>query len=117
MDDAGIVNFAAQKDAVELRPVSEPGEAGDGVDLGDVGDLGEVDLQAAPLDTDGDGLPDFRDLDSDADGVLDALDNCRLVDNADQADEDTDGVGDACTPLDADLAPGAPGGVPAEDTR
>ena len=34
--------------------------------------------------------------DFDADGVLDAVDNCRVVYNPDQADRDSDGVGDAC---------------------
>ena len=38
--------------------------------------------------------------DSDSDGVLDSLDNCRLVANADQRDTDADGIGNAC---DADL--------------
>jgi hypothetical protein len=37
------------------------------------------------------GSPDF-----DADGVLNAVDNCPLVSNADQADADRDGTGDAC---------------------
>ena len=54
---------------------------------------------ACEQDTDGDGVPDdaygFR-------GVCglryeaDCNDNCRFVRNADQADEDSDGVGDAC---------------------
>ncbi len=34
--------------------------------------------------------------DTDADGVVDPVDNCRLVKNADQADRNDDGVGDAC---------------------
>ena len=34
--------------------------------------------------------------DADADGVGDACDNCPVVFNADQADADADGVGDAC---------------------
>src|SRR6185295_18068668 len=34
--------------------------------------------------------------DSDADGVVDWLDNCPLVPNADQHDADADGVGDVC---------------------
>jgi Tol biopolymer transport system component len=47
-------------------------------------------------DTDGDGEPDFADTDDDGDGVNDTVDNCRLTSNADQADFDLDGVGDAC---------------------
>ena len=35
-------------------------------------------------------------LDTDADGVPDRLDNCPLTFNPDQADADLDGVGDAC---------------------
>ncbi|HML24464.1 MAG TPA: thrombospondin type 3 repeat-containing protein [Aggregatilinea sp.] len=43
-------------------------------------------------------------VDTDADGLVDALDNCPLVANADQADTDADGIGDACDPdlLDTD---------------
>lgn len=36
--------------------------------------------------------------DSDADGVLDPVDNCPEDPNADQADTDGDGIGDACDP-------------------
>jgi hypothetical protein len=36
------------------------------------------------------------DTDVDGDGVLDASDNCPLIANADQADNDHDGFGDAC---------------------
>jgi len=36
--------------------------------------------------------------DCDGDGIPDSLDNCRCVANADQADVDADGVGDACDP-------------------
>src|SRR5262249_43774017 len=35
-------------------------------------------------------------LDTDGDGVVDCLDNCRLVANPDQRDSDGDGTGDAC---------------------
>jgi hypothetical protein len=35
-------------------------------------------------------------LDTDGDGVADAVDNCRQVSNPDQADLDGDGEGDAC---------------------
>lgn len=44
-------------------------------------------------------------MDTDVDGIVDAEDNCSEVINADQADADGNGVGDACEPaeLDADL--------------
>ena len=42
------------------------------------------------------GIPSTQ-PDSDGDGVPDFLDNCPLIANADQADSDFDGVGDACS--------------------
>ncbi len=48
-------------------------------------DLGAYEIQA-PLDTDGDGVPD-------------ATDNCVAVNNAGQSDGDGDGVGDVCDPV------------------
>ena len=58
------------------------------------------------LDTDADGVPDRLDncpltfnpdqADADLDGVGDTCDNCRTTPNPDQADADLDGVGDAC---------------------
>jgi thermitase len=38
------------------------------------------------------------DIDSDGDGVLDSTDNCPAIANPTQADEDHDGIGDACDP-------------------
>jgi len=40
------------------------------------------------------------DTDDDDDGVADVLDNCRLVPNAEQADPNQDGTGDACDSVD-----------------
>jgi hypothetical protein len=57
------------------------------------------------IDNDGDGAIDAADdgciIDSDQDGVIDAQDNCPWDPNADQADRDGDGTGDACD-YDAD---------------
>jgi len=55
---------------------------GDGVAICDIG---AVEVMAGELDTDGD-------------GVLNAIDNCLLVPNPDQRDADHDGYGNACDP-------------------
>lgn len=41
-------------------------------------------------------IADNQDVDQDDDGVLDVSDNCPATPNADQADADLDGLGDAC---------------------
>src|SRR5262245_16394589 len=43
--------------------------------------------------------------DTDGDGVCDAIDNCPLIANADQADLDGDTIGDVCDDNDAELNP------------
>lgn len=71
----------------------------DGGSLYIVGDSSGTLLRVQPDgggDVDGDLLPDACDPDIDGDGVLNALDNCPTVANADQADIDGDNVGDAC---------------------
>ncbi|RJP42926.1 MAG: hypothetical protein C4547_00075 [Phycisphaerales bacterium] len=79
-------------------------------------DPGRCGCGRAETDTDGDGTPDCRDScpddpnkvaigacgcgfaddDADEDGVADCRDNCSQVANPDQADDDTDGIGNAC---------------------
>jgi glucose/arabinose dehydrogenase len=49
-------------------------------------------------DTDLDGACDYGDIDDDDDSVLDGVDNCPLVKNLNQADSNSDGIGDACDP-------------------
>ena len=70
-----------------------------------------------PPDTDGDGIPDTQDPfpndadnDIDRDGVSGHIDNCPTISNADQADSDNDGLGNAC---DSSPPPGTdiPAGV------
>ncbi len=45
-------------------------------------------------------LGDVVDPDDDNDGVMDTADNCVFTANADQADKDSDLIGDVCDPLD-----------------
>ena len=92
----------------------------------------------ADTDTDCDGTPDCLDLcpndpnkqapglcgcgaadgDTDGDLVLDCLDNCPDTANPDQADSNSDGVGDACTlppagqPAPCGCSPGLPFAAP-----
>lgn len=53
-----------------------------------------------PVDSDEDGTPDFQDPDSDNDMISDELDNCRVVPNDGQANQDGDELGDLCDPDD-----------------
>jgi hypothetical protein len=68
-----------------------------------------------PIGTSGPQSPADQDpngnLDDDYDGILDDLDNCPVIPNADQADNDGDGIGNSCdagtyqTDIDADGIP------------
>jgi len=74
------------------------------IDNDDIGDVCDSDI-------DGDGYENINDdfpqdssefNDNDSDGVGDNTDNCITIANADQADDDGDGLGNACE-LDSDL--------------
>ena len=51
-------------------------------------EAGDADLDTYPLNSDDDNISDWRDPDSDNDGVDDLTDNCRLIPNAQQEDLD-----------------------------
>jgi len=70
------------------------------------------------LGTDGAGIPraNLFPCDSDGDTIPDGPDNCPLVDNPGQADQDEDGEGDRCDLQTYDFEADAPGSRPAETT-
>ena len=51
-------------------------------------------------DKPGNGVPGGPNKDADGDGIANAVDNCPVVSNANQADLDLDGIGNACDPDD-----------------
>ncbi|HWL94449.1 MAG TPA: thrombospondin type 3 repeat-containing protein [Phycisphaerae bacterium] len=83
-------------EAVILPIGSNGGEDGTSTALNDAG---QVTFHLGFTDgTTGAFVAEIGDADSDGDGVPDADDNCPDIANEDQADEDDDGVGDACEP-------------------
>ena len=68
----------------------------------DGGNTDPLTFAKGPADTDHDGINDCSDPDLDNDGVANAIDNCPFTMNADQADTDHNGKGDACDNYDRD---------------
>lgn len=66
--------------------------------ISDLEDNCPFDSNSDQTDTDGDGIGDICDTnsDTDSDGIDDSIDNCPAVVNPNQEDIDGDGVGDAC---------------------
>ena len=97
-------------DGVEVDSATIDGPDGVGVTRSVFVDIAEgdmIDLALDPTGVDGsrsdgqDGSANWLKIfdtipDSDGDGLLDDVDNCRDVANADQADGDGDGIGDVC---------------------
>ena len=83
------------------------------------GDAGDVGIDGADTGTDGDsGGGDTTDPDDqDGDGVDNSEDNCPSTSNADQADIDRDGLGDACDHLPAIHDPENPEQIEVTDER
>ena len=107
----------ANRDEDDLGDACDPDADGDGWSSGD--DCREDDPQVHPgaqercnavdddcdgetdegwPDLDRDGTANCLDVDRDGDGVADDVDNCPDRPNADQANSDTDTLGDACDP-------------------
>ena len=71
-----------------FHPAAGPGD-------GPVGDDdADLDMSPPPIDA----IDGSTTVDTDNDGVVDAIDNCPMVANPDQHDEDADNTGDACDP-------------------
>ena len=88
LNDRDACPDTATADPVDVNGCSTNDDDGDGV-LNDQDDCPDTPSCA---DVESDGCP----FDGDDDGAPDGCDNCPGVANADQADADGDGVGDAC---------------------
>lgn len=107
------------KDAFPLDPKENKDTDGDHTgDNADLDDDNDGTADSEDDDDDGDGIKDTDETDPgtgpnlppvvvadhDTDGVADWSDNCVIVPNADQADTDRDGLGDACELPDVEVA-------------
>jgi hypothetical protein len=102
--DAPSVTFAATATlSARGGRGGDPGRIGGPGGPGGAGGNGSVFVRAATFTNAGSVFPEavfdqVEDPDGDGDGVADATDNCVGVANADQADYDANGRGDACDP-------------------
>lgn len=97
-DNDGVLNGA---DSDQLNPrVCEDADLDNcddcSVGLDGFGELADNNPMDDGLDTDNDGQCNLTDEDDDGDGVLDNSDNCALIVNQDQIDQNNNGVGDVC---------------------
>ncbi|MCE2611376.1 hypothetical protein LVD13_00205, partial [Flavobacteriaceae bacterium D16] len=99
---------------ITVAPAAVQAHLDHGDKLGPCGDSDFPDLGLVPLDTDGDGHPDFRDIDSDNDGILDNVEAqdtdsfqepCGIDSDGNGLDdhyEEHPGSGEGLTPINSD---------------
>lgn len=93
-DNDGIPDWAER--SLNITPPSGRDSDGDGID--DAFDTPNGEFELNPYDRDGDGNPDFRDLDSDNDGIPDWIEGAVDWKAPTGVDSDGDGIDDAWDP-------------------